>query len=102
MLLVGWQALKTIQGHPDLESRVIAQVAFEPLTGKDLFDYLYAAYPFLAETPKPVLQAVNDQFARGNLREWRNFTEALTVMGMVGELDYQQADGILSILRVNR
>lgn len=82
MLLVGWRALETIQAHPDLESRVIAFVEFEPLTGKDLLEYVFARHPELTGTPPEVIRHLDDTSARGNLREWRNITETIAALNL--------------------
>jgi DNA transposition AAA+ family ATPase len=99
MLLVGWQALATIREHPDLQSRVITQLVFEPLSGTDLYTYLKACYPELGETPQAVLQRVNDTLAHGNLRDWRNFIETVHTTGMPTPLSRGNVDDLILLMR---
>lgn len=99
LLLVGWQALRTIQEHPDLESRIIAKVLFEPLTGRALLEYLKASDPRYADTPTPVLQHINDVYALGNLRHWNYLGRALDALGFRDPLDRQTADQVIAYMQ---
>lgn len=99
MLLTGWEALRTIRDHPDLESRVISQVLFTPLTGADLISTVQAMDPRLAATPVPVLVRINDTYARGILRNWEFFILALNAFGHTGPVDAALADDLISFMR---
>lgn len=98
LLLVGWRALQTVQHHPDLESRIIAKVAFQPLTGDALINYLHQIDDRYAATPVSVLRRVNDKYASGNLRHWDFLARALDALGFTGPLDNDTADQVLSYM----
>lgn len=102
LLLVGWQALRTIQEHPDLESRIIAKVVFEPLTGKALLDFLRASDARYAQTPTKVLQHINEVYAAGNLRHWNYLARALDALGFHDPLDQDTADQVVAYMRTTQ
>lgn len=99
LLLVGWRALLTIKEHPDLDSRIIAKVGFEPLTGDTLITFLRQSDPRYAETPTAVLRHINDTYASGNLRHWNYLSRALDALGFTGPLDQTTATQVVSYMR---
>lgn len=99
MLLAGWEALRTIRDHPDLESRVISEVLFRPLTGVSLITTVRAMDPRLAATDESVLLAINDTYARGILRNWHFFTLALDSHAHTGPVTATTATDLLAFMR---
>lgn len=98
LLLTGWEALRTIRNHPDLESRVISEVRFQPLTGQDLLETLRQFDSRLAETSDDVLRQVNDMYARGVLRNWEFFCLALNAFGHASAVDADLAREIVAYM----
>jgi len=98
LLLVGWQALDTIRAHPDLQSRVISEVIFEPMSGRELFDYVHASHEELATTTREVLSFVDSHYARGILRNWRNVAETMTATGLTILENDEEARHVLQLL----
>ena len=99
LLLVGWQALRAIQEHPDLESRIIAKVGFTPLTGDTLIAFLHDSDPRYRATPTAVLRHINDVYAGGNLRHWNYLARALDALGIKEPLTIRTADQVIAYMR---
>jgi DNA transposition AAA+ family ATPase len=99
MLLVGWQALATIEAHPDLRSRVSAQAEFNPLTGKALIAYVRERHVQFADTPEDLLVYANSRYAAGNLRNWRNLANVTEALAVKPFEKRQDIDDILQLVR---
>jgi DNA transposition AAA+ family ATPase len=98
LLFTGWEALRTIRNHPDLESRVISEVHFQPLTGQSLIETLRQLDERLALTTEEVLRQVNDTYARGVLRNWEFFCLALDAFGHTSAVDRDLAKEIIAYM----
>lgn len=98
LLLVGWQALDTIRAYPDLQSRVISEVMFTPISGRELFNYIHASHEILAATPREVLSFIDSRYGQGILRNWRNVAETMAATGITALETTEQAREILGLL----
>ena len=98
LLLVGWQALETIRTYPDLQSRVISEVIFEPLSGEELYSCIRQCHSVLENVEQPLLQHIDSRYARGILRNWRNVAETVEAIGIEQLANRAEADEILNLL----
>lgn len=70
LVVVGTGVLQAIQEYPQLATRVMGSVTFQPLTGTDLITALQQMDDRLAVTPPASLLRHDNRDCKGNLRRW--------------------------------
>lgn len=101
LLYVGWDAIHTMNKYPDMDSRLLCKVIFEPLVGDELFAAVRGMCTAFEATDVDVLRFINNTIGRGNLREWDQFRCAIASLRVVGPLDVAMSTQIINLLRVN-
>lgn len=82
-ILIGTPQLPTqLAKVPELRDRVNFPITINPLTLDEVLRILPAAHPLLADAPAELLARVNEEFAHGRWRPWRDFTAAATQLAM--------------------
>lgn len=67
---------------PELRDRVNFPITISPLTLAEVLGTLPAAHPLLADAAPELLAQVNEEFAHGRWRPWRDFTAAATQLAL--------------------
>ena len=77
LLLVGGNGCyELIQRYPMLSSRIARWTKFVPLAIDEVLRFLPEWHRLYKRTDPELIEAVDDRYAMGNLREWAGFTEA--------------------------
>lgn len=82
VVVVGTNVLEAVAAYPQLLSRVMGAVTFQPLTGDVLVDTVRGLDDRLAQTSVGVLLTHNANACRGVLRRWIMTVEWLNTMGI--------------------
>lgn len=86
LVLVGSDIDRALKSAGELRSRVSGVAAFTPLTGPDLLTTVRRLHPALDALDHGTLRDIDDQFARGNLRDWVQFTRHATRLAADGPI----------------
>lgn len=76
LILVGSEIAQTLRGAGEMRSRVNTIVRFEPLREAELLATVRALHPLLNKSTPKALRYVDQEYARGRMREWSRFLRA--------------------------
>lgn len=82
IVVSGSGVLKAVKQYPQLATRIMGKVQFQPLTGEALLHAVTALDPRLAATPHTRLLAHNQALCLGRLRPWVLTIRWLDVLGI--------------------
>jgi DNA transposition AAA+ family ATPase len=74
VLVGGNDCWSRISRYPMVWSRIHRNVAFQPLSIDEVLEHIPKFHPIYASTPLELIEAVDHEYAHGNLRDWTKFT----------------------------
>lgn len=86
LILVGSDINRALGSAGELRSRVSGKAQFTPLTGADMLATVRQLHPALNAVDHDTLRSIDQQFPRGNMRDWVHFTRHATRLGGGGPL----------------
>ena len=86
LIVVGAGVLSAVAQHPQLLSRIMGQVVFEPLAGPELLTAIRELDPRYADTPPSVLSQHDQAACHGLLRRWTKTSDWLDLLGVTGSV----------------
>jgi DNA transposition AAA+ family ATPase len=87
LVVIGTGVLGAVARYPQLQSRIMGAVTFEPLRGKDLINAVQTLDPRLAATEVSVLAQHDQAICAGLLRRWVMTIRWLNTFGHEGPVD---------------
>lgn len=98
LIMVGTHVIEAIKAHPQLDTRVMGRVRFQPLSGAALVDAVQQLDPRLAKTKRTDIAAHDSAACIGLLRSWVmtiKWMDRLQVTGAVSAEEFAQIRSLL-------
>jgi hypothetical protein len=98
LIMVGTHVIDTIKAHPQLDTRVMGKVLFQPLSGPSLINAVQKLDARLAATDRAAIAAHDSAACNGLLRTWVmtiKWMDRLAITGTVSPADFAQIATLL-------
>jgi len=98
LIMVGTHVIDAIKAHPQLNTRVMGKVLFQPLSGPTLIDAVQQLDPRLDKTSRAAIAAHDSAACNGLLRTWVmtiKWMDRLAITGAASPADFAQIATLL-------